>query len=140
MSIAPVVIKPKSTPFFSIACAILVIYFVLKWLLLGGDPGVFSLIMGAVAAVAGLWWMWRARQASVIVDRDQFTVTRQGRSQAYTRSDVASVDLSSLDHHVTFVDGTGIRLPLEGNELVHAGVLLTPPRRAVSVASGSRRA
>jgi len=138
MTIAPVVIKSRSTPFFSMACAILVIYFVIKWLVLGGDPGVFSLIMGGVAAVVGLWWLWRARQAAVIVDGDQFTVIRRGRSQTYSRGDVASVDLSSLDNQVTFVDGTGTRLPLEGKELVHAGVLLTPPRRGRSLAPGSR--
>lgn len=133
MTIAPVVIRSRSTPFFSMACAVLVVYFVIKALVLEGGPAVFSLIMGAVAASAGLWWLWRARRRSVVIDGDQVVITSGARSQTYSRAEIVGVNLASLDDQVVFADGSGARLPLEGKDLVEAGFLLTPPRRSRAV-------
>ena len=129
MTAAPVVIRSRSTPFFSVACAILVVYFVIKALVLDAGPAVFSMVLGAVMAVAGLWWLWRAGQRAVVHDGDQLIIRRGRRSRVYSRAEIVSIDLSSLDHQIVFTDGSGIRLPLEGRALIEAGFLLTPPRR-----------
>lgn len=129
MTVAPVVIRSRSTPFFSVAAAILVVYFVIKALVLDGGPAVFSLVLGAVASTLGLWWLWRARRRVVVIDGDQLIISSGGRSRVYSRAEIVSVDLASLDRQVVFTDGSGIRLPLEGRDLVEAGFLLTPPRR-----------
>lgn len=126
---APVVIRSRTTPFFSVACAVLVIYFVVKALVLEGGPAVFSLLLGAVAAIAGLWWLWRAGRRAVILDGDQLIIRSGQQARVYSRADIVSIDLSSLNRQIVFSDGSAIRLPLEGRELVEAGFLLTPRRR-----------
>jgi len=126
---APVVIRSRSTPFLSVACAVLVVYFVVKALLLDGGPAVFSLLLGAAVAVTGLWWLWRAGQRAVVIDGDQLIIRSGQQSRVYSRAEIVSIDLSSLDRQIMFTDGSGIRLPLEGRELIEAGFLLTPPRR-----------
>ena len=128
MSIAPVVIRSRSTPFLSIGCAVLVIYFVVKALALKGEIGVFSLLIGALVALVGIWAIIRSRGSSVVIDGDQFVIHRGANTTSHRRSDVADVDLSGLDRHLTLTDGTGVRLPLEGEDLVHAGILLSPAR------------
>lgn len=122
-------IRSQSTPFFSLACAILVAYFVIKAVVLDGGPAVFSLLLGGVAAVAGLWWLWRAGRRAVVLDGDQLIIRDGQQSRVYSRAEIVSIDLSSSDRQVVFTNGSGIRLPLEGRELVEAGFLLTPPRR-----------
>ncbi|MDH5520866.1 MAG: hypothetical protein OEZ14_10085 [Acidimicrobiia bacterium] len=129
MTAAPVVIRSRSTPFLSVACAVLVVYFVVKALLLDGGPAVFSLLLGAAVAVTGLWWLWRAGQRAVVIDGDQLIIRSGQQSRVYSRAEIVSIDLSSLDRQIMFTDGSGIRLPLEGRELIEAGFLLTPPRR-----------
>ena len=129
VSIAPVVIRSRSTPFFSVACAVLVVYFVAKAALLDGGPAVFSLFLGAIVAVAGLWWLWRAGRRSVVIDGDQLIITDGHQTRIYSRAEIVSVNLASIDRHLVFTNGSGIRLPLEGRELIEAGYLLTPPRR-----------
>lgn len=111
------------------ACAILVLYFVVKAVLLDGGPAVFSLLLGGFAAVAGLWWLWRARHRAVVLDGDQLVIRNGRQSRVYSRAEIVSIDLSSLDRQIVFTDGSAIQLPLEGRELVEAGFLLTPPRR-----------
>jgi len=132
MSIAPVVIKSRSTPFLSIACAVLVVYFIVKALVFRGEIGVFSLMVGAVVALVGIWGLLRSQGSSVVIDDDQFVINRGGNTVIHRRSDVAEVDLSGLDRHLTLTDGTGVRLPLEGADLVHAGILLSPTRQGPS--------
>lgn len=110
------------------ACAVLVVYFVVKALVLEGGAAVFSLLLGAGAAVAGLWWLWRAGRRAVVLDGDQLVIRNGRQSRVYSRAEIVSIDLSSLDRQIVFSDGSGIRLPLEGRELVEAGFLLTPPR------------
>ena len=129
MTAAPVVIRSRSTPFLSAACAVLVVYFVVKALLLDGGPAVFSLLLGAAVAVTGLWWLWRAGRRAVVIDGDQLIIRNGPQSRVYSRAEIVSIDLSSLDRQIVFTDGSGIRLPLEGRELIEAGFLLTPPRR-----------
>lgn len=129
MTTAPVVIRSQSTPFLCVASAVLVVAFAVKALVLDGGPAVFSLVLGAVVAVAGLWWLWRARHRAVIIDGDRLTISGVGRSRVYSRAEIVSVDLASPDRQIIFTDGSGVRLPLEGRELVQAGFLLTPPRR-----------
>lgn len=126
---APVVIRSRTTPFFSVACAVLVVYFAVKALVLDGGPAVFSLVLGAVAAVAGLWWLWRAGRRTVVLEGEQLIIRNGRQSRVYSRAEIVSIDLSSLDRQIVFTDGSAIRLPLEGRELVEAGFLLTPPRR-----------
>ncbi|MDH4280232.1 MAG: hypothetical protein OEW83_19365, partial [Acidimicrobiia bacterium] len=106
-----------------------VVYFVVKALLLDGGPAVFSLLLGAAVAVTGLWWLWRAGQRAVVIDGDQLIIRSGQQSRVYSRAEIVSIDLSSLDRQIMFTDGSGIRLPLEGRELIEAGFLLTPPRR-----------
>ncbi len=129
MTTGPVVISSRSTPFFSITCAVLVAYFLVKAWILDGGPAVFSLILGAVVALAGLWWLWRARVRSVVIDGGQMVINNGSHSSAYSRADIVSVNLAAVDRQVVFADGSAIRLPLEGRELIKAGYLLTPPRR-----------
>ena len=129
MTAAPVVIPSRSTPFFSVACAVLVVYFGIKALVLDGGPAVFSLLLGGIVAVSGLWWLWRAGQRAVVLDGDQLIIRTGRQSRVYSRAEIVSIDLSSLDRQVVFTDGSGIQLPLEGRELIEAGFLLTPPRR-----------
>lgn len=129
MTTPPVVIRSRSTPFFSVGCAILVVYFVVKALVFDGGPEVFSLTLGAVVAASGLWWLWRARQRAVVIDGDQLVIRNGERSTVHSRAEIDSVNLAALGDQVLFIDGTGVRLPLEGRELIEAGFLLTPPRR-----------
>ncbi|MDH3294452.1 MAG: hypothetical protein OER95_09055 [Acidimicrobiia bacterium] len=128
MSTAPVVIRPKSVPSLSVACAILLVYFVAKAMIFGGDVGLLSLVFGAVVAIVGLWALWRRRRTVVVIDGDDVTITRGRSSTSFQRFDVASIDLSGLDHHLKMADGTGVRLPLDGRQLVEVGLLLSPPR------------
>lgn len=125
----PVVIPSRSTPFFSVVSAVLVVYFAVKALVLGDGPAVFSLLLGATTAVVGLWWLWRAGQRTVVLDGDRLIIRNGRQARVYSRAEIVSIDLSSLDRQIVFADGSGIRLPLEGHELVKAGFLLTPPRR-----------
>ncbi len=129
MSETPTVFRSRSVPFFSVASAVLVVYFIVKAMLLSGGPALFSLIMGAVVSTAGLWWLWRAGQRSVILDGDRLVIRDGQRSRVYSKAEIVTVDLSSVDRQVVFTDGSGIRLPLEGRELVAVGYLLTPRRR-----------
>jgi len=129
MTATPVVIRSRSTPFFSVACVIVLGYFVIKALVFDGDSAVFSMVLGAIVAVAGLWWLWRARQRSVVVNGDQLIVTDGSRTLVRSRAEIESVNLAALGDQIHFTDGSGLRLPLEGRELIEAGVLLTPPRR-----------
>lgn len=131
MTIAPAVIRSRTTPVLSVACAALVVYFLLKAAILDQELRAFSLLLGGLAAVVGLWWLRRARRTSVVIDREQFTVYRGGRSASYARNDITGIDLAGFEQHVSFADGTGIKLPLEGQELVEVGFLLTPPRTRV---------
>lgn len=130
MSISPVVLKSQSVPFQSMASAVVLVYFIVKSLVFGGAVAAFSLFLGAIAALVGLWALWSARKSSVVIDGDTFTVVRRGRATSYERSRVSDVDLSGLDRHLTLDDGTGVRLPLEGKALVEAGLLLGPQSNA----------
>ena len=129
MSTAPIVIQSRSTPFLSVSCAILLAYFVVKATVLEGGPAIFSLVLGATVAVVGLWWLWRSQRRSVLIDGDRVVITNGRRSSSHSRAEIVSVNLASLEDQIVFANGSGVRLPLEGNDLVRAGVLLTPPRR-----------
>lgn len=126
MTTSPTVLRNNGMPFLTMASAVLVVYFLVKAVLIPGAAAVFSLIMGALVALAGLWWYRRAQRANVVIDADTFTVNTGRRSDTYQRADVASVNLSSAMEQVRFRDGTGIALPLEGRSLVQAGILLSP--------------
>ncbi len=129
MSAVPAAIHSRSTPFFSVACAVLVVYFAIKALVLDGGAAQFSMILGALVALAGLWWLWRSRKRTVVIDGDQLIITSGSRTRVYSRAEIVAVDLASIENQVMFTDGSGIRLPLEGRELIKAGFLLTPRRR-----------
>ncbi len=126
MSTSPTVLRNSGIPFLTIASGVLVIYFVAKAVLIPGAAAVFSLIMGALVALAGFWWFRRSQNSTVIIDKDTFTVSRAGHSESFNRSEVTSIDLSSPLEQVKFRDGTGVALPLEGRSLVQAGILLSP--------------
>ncbi len=126
MTTSPTVLRNTGVPFLTIASGILVLYFLAKAVLIPGTAAVFSLVMGALVALAGFWWYRRSQQTSVIIDANTFTVTRAGRTESYDRSEVSGIDLSSPLEQVKFRDGSGVSLPLEGRSLVQAGILLSP--------------
>ncbi len=126
MTTSPTVLRNTGVPFLTIASGILVLYFLAKAVLIPGTAAVFSLVMGALVALAGFWWYRRSQQTSVIIDANTFTVTRAGRTESYDRSEVSAIDLSSPLEQVKFRDGSGVSLPLEGRSLVQAGILLSP--------------
>jgi len=82
--------------------------------------------MAAIFVLLSFWWYRRSQQSSVIIDGDTVTINRGRQTQTFRRSDIAKVDLSSASRQLTFGDGTGTSLPLEGRSLVEAGILLNP--------------
>ncbi len=129
MSLGPTVIRPNTIPFQSVACALLTVFFVIQAIIVDRWMTVLSLVIALIFAIGGLWYWFQARRSSVLIDQYQFIVKDGSKQRTFERSEVANVDLSSLDGHVTFKDGSSILLPLDGRPLVEAGVLLNPTGR-----------
>ena len=126
MSLGPAVLRQQSVPFLSLACLLFTVFFVIQGFLVSGLLTVLSLVIAAIFAAAGLWFWFQARRSSVLIDREQFIVKDGAKQETFQRSDIESIDLASLRGHVRFKDGSSLTLPLEGKQLVEAGLLLSP--------------
>lgn len=126
MSIGPTVFHQRSLPFPTLACLAIAAFFVLQAIVVNGWMMVLSLALAVLFLFAAGWYLLEARRSSVLIDAEQFIVKAGARQTTFERADIASVDLSSPVGHIVLKDGSIITLPLEGDELVRAGLLLTP--------------
>jgi len=126
MTFAPAVFKPKHVPGLAIAAGLVAIFFLIQALIAGNMMRIFALVVAAIFACIAVWYYLSARQASVTVRRDSFTVQAGKAETTYERSDIESIDLRSLKGQVKLRDGRQVWLPLEGSELVEVSILLAP--------------
>lgn len=126
MTIGATVLKPNSVQFPTIAFAIIAVFFVIQAIIVSGMMTVLSLVVALIFAAAAAWTWFRSRQATVLINPNDFTVKSGSNQRTYARSDVVAVDLSAVDGHVALADGRRVTLPLDGQPLVEAGLLLTP--------------
>lgn len=126
MSLGPTVIRPNSIPFPTVACAVIALFFVIQAIIVNSWMTVLSLVIAGIFAAGAAWYWFQARRSSVLIDQEQFIVKNGAKQSTFARSQIKSIDLSSLDGQVQFKDGTSVDLPLDGKPLVEAGILLTP--------------
>ena len=125
MTIGPVVLRQQGLPFLGIACLVLTAFFIIQGLIVSGVMTLLSLAIAAIFALGALWYWFRARQSSVLID-ESHVIIKEGRKQlTVDRGSIESVDLSSLVGQVRLDDGSALDLPLEGKPLIEAGVLLS---------------
>lgn len=111
----------------STACIVLALAFVALALFVDGSIRLIGFAIAAAFAAAAGWNFFQARRSAVLIDANQFIVKDGGKQRRFDISHIESVDLSRLGGHVRFKDGTSVTLPLEGDELMEAGLLLHPP-------------
>jgi membrane protein implicated in regulation of membrane protease activity len=126
MTIGATVLKPSGTPFPTIALGVLTAFFVIQAFIVSGWMTVLSLVVALIFAAAAAWVWWRSRRSAVLINPDDFTVANGTSQRTYARSDVVAVDLSAPHGQVSLADGRRVTLPLEGRDLIEAGLLLTP--------------
>lgn len=126
MSIGPTVFQPKSIPYPTIGCGLIALFFVIQAIIVNSWMTVLSLVIAAIFALAAIWFVMRARQSSVLIDANQFIVKSGSKQKTYDTDTIADIDLSSVNGHITFKDGSSTDLPLEGKQLVEAAMLLMP--------------
>lgn len=131
MSLGPTVLRSRKIPFTSLAAILLSGFFVVQALVVDGQARGLSLLVAAAFAAGAVWTWFQRRRSAVLIDADQFIVKDGGRQRVYDLAAIEHVDLSSLRGHVVLSDGRSVSLPLEGDQLIQAGLLLTPPRRRV---------
>lgn len=126
MSIGPVVLRPRPVPPLAILAAIVAVVFVVLGLVLDRWMAGVAAGIAIVFVLAGFWLVLQARRSVVMIDTHQFIVKAGGRQQTFERTQIDTIDLSRLRGQVRFTDGTSVTLPLVGDQLVEAGILLSP--------------
>ncbi len=130
MSIAATVFRSNRMPFIALACVVVAIFFVLQALLMifMGMAGlaILSIVVAAVFGLGALWLYRISRASAVVVNPTQFIVKSGKAETAYDRDQIDSIDLRSLRGQLTMKDGSNVWLPLEGNDLIEASILLSP--------------
>jgi hypothetical protein len=126
MSLGPTVFRPRAVPFPTIGCGLIALFFVIQGIIVNRWMTVLSLAIAALFAIAACWFLFQARRSSVLIDANQFIVKTGARQNTYDIDQIENVDLSSVSGHVRFRDGSTTDLPLQGNELVEAALLLSP--------------
>lgn len=129
MSLGPTVLRPQTVPVLTTVCAILAVAFVALALFVDGNLRLAGFGIAAGFAMLGAWNFFQARRSAVLIDVHQFIVKDGGRQRRFDISQIEVVDLSRLRGQVRFKDGTSVTLPLEGDDLMEAGLLLNPSRR-----------
>lgn len=129
MSLGPTVLRARTIPLLSTVCAFLALGFVLLGIFLDGSIRLAAFAITLAFLAAGAWNLFQARRSAVLIDTNQFIVKDGGKQARFDISQIESVDLSRLRGHVRFKDGTSVTLPLEGEDLMEAGLLLNPSGR-----------
>ena len=126
MSLGPVMLKPRTVPMLSGLLGLLAAIFVILALFLDGTVRSIALVIAAGFLLWAAWVLVQARRSAVLIDTHQFIVKTGGRQTRFEISQIESVDLSRLRSQVRFKDGSSVTLPLEGDDLMEAGLLLNP--------------
>ncbi|MEM9654048.1 MAG: hypothetical protein AAGA65_18285 [Actinomycetota bacterium] len=129
MSIGPTVLKPRAVPLLTTVCLVLAVAFVALGFFLDGTVRTAAFGVAAAFVLVGGWNLFQSRRSAVLIDTHQFIVKDGGKQTSFEIDRIESVDLSRLRGHVRFTDGTSITLPLDGNDLLEAGLLLNPSGR-----------
>jgi len=126
MSLGPVMLKPRTVPMLCGLLGLLAAIFVILALFLDGTVRSIALVIAAGFLLWAAWVLVQARRSAVLIDTHQFIVKTGGRQTRFEISQIESVDLSRLRSQVRFKDGSSVTLPLEGDDLMEAGLLLNP--------------
>ncbi len=126
MSIGPTVFRPRAVPYPTIGLGVIALFFVIQAIIVNSWMTVLSLVIALVFALAAAWFWLQARRSSVLIDANQFIVKTGSTQKTYDTDSIADIDLSSINGHITFNDGTSTDLPLQGDQLVEAALLLMP--------------
>ncbi len=129
MSLGPTVLTPRTVPLLTAVCAVLAVGFVLLGIFLDGTIRLAAFGIALAFFAGGAWNLFQARRSAVLIDTNQFIVKDGGKQARFDISQIDSVDLSRLRGQVRFKDGTSVTLPLEGDDLMEAGLLLNPSDR-----------
>ncbi len=133
MTVGPAVLRSQSVPYLSVACAAIAAFFGVQAIIVDRWMMVLSLVLATIFGLGALWYWLRSRRSAVLIDRATFTVKAGRRQRSFEIADIEKVDLGARSGHVRFKDGSTVTLPLEGRQLVEAGLLLEPrrpPRRS----------
>lgn len=126
MSLGPTVLRPTTIPMLSVVNTVIAIGFGLLALFLDGAARFASVAVAIGFVIGAVWILFQARRSSVLIDVNQFIVKDGGRQRRFEIAQIESVDLRRLRGHIRFKDGSSVALPLEGRDLMEAGLLLTP--------------
>lgn len=127
MSLGPTVFRPRAIPYTTIGCGLIALFFVIQAIIVNSWMTVLSLVIALVFALAAAWFWFQARRSSVLIDTNQFIIKTGSKQKTYDTDSIADIDLSSVAGHISFKDGTRADLPLQGDQLVEAALMLMPP-------------
>ncbi|MEM7276425.1 MAG: hypothetical protein AAF547_25355 [Actinomycetota bacterium] len=128
MSFGPTVLRRRSVRVLAVVAAVVAVAFGVLALLLDRWMAGAAMAIAGVSLLAMIWHLVQSRRSAVLIDTNQFIVKDGGRQERFDRAEIDSIDLSRLRGQVRFKDGSSVTLPLDGDELIEAGLLLSPTR------------
>lgn len=130
MTIAPAILRPTKLPGLAIVCLVLVVFLLAQTALMAlmgmWSMVILSLVTAAVFALGAWYYITQARLSAVMIDGASVTIKTPAGQETIPRDEIDSVDLSSTGDQLLMRDGTTAYLPLEGDELLQAALLLDP--------------
>ncbi len=130
MSAAATVIKPSGTPEMAVVCmsiAVVQILSIVAFAFAGQwSVATFSLAVAFVFLVGAYFYMGRAKQFSVTITQTELIIADRATTKVTSRSDIESIHLNRGHRQVKLKNGRWLHLPLEGQPLLHAAIILQP--------------